>query len=66
MDTIDRDTWITANEMIKLYGEDATVQAAIRAHGTHLLGDEDGYATWRRVLAAINELTSTEPGGVPH
>ena len=63
---IDRDIWITANEMIKLYGDEAAIQAAIRADGMHLLGDEDGYATWKRVLAAINELISTEPGGKPH
>jgi hypothetical protein len=63
---IDRDIWITANEMIKLHGEDAAIQAAIRADGMQLLGDEQGYATWKQVVDAINELRSTEPSGKPH
>ena len=57
---IDRDVWIAANEMIKLYGEDAGVKAAIRADGLNELGDEEGYATWKQVLRAINELRSTQ------
>jgi translation initiation factor IF-3 len=63
---IDRDIWITAKEMIKLYGDDATVKAAIRADGLQLMDDEQGYATWKRVVAAINELKSTEPSGKVH
>jgi len=63
---IDRDIWITANEMIKLYGDEAAIQAAIRADGLQLMDDEQGYATWKRVVAAINELRSTELSGKPH
>lgn len=63
---IDRDIWITANETIKLHGDEAAIQAAIRADGSQLMGDEQGYATWKRILAAINELTSADPSGPPH
>ena len=60
---IDRDIWIAANEMIKLYGDDAAIRAAIRADGLSELGDEEGYTTWKRVLRAINELRSAKPDG---
>jgi hypothetical protein len=54
-DMIDRDIWITANDMIKLHGDEAAMQAAIRA--------EEGYADWNRIVRAINELRDMEPGG---
>ena len=63
---IERDIWITANEMIKLYGDEAAIQAAIRADGLQLMGDEDSYAVWKRVVAAIHELRDTEPRGKPN
>jgi hypothetical protein len=61
---IDRDIWIAANEMIKLYGEDAAIRAAIRADGLARDGDVAGYAMWKRVLRAIIELRSSEPDGL--
>jgi hypothetical protein len=53
---IDRDIWITANEMIKLYGDDALLK----------LDDEADYAVWKRIVATINELRSAEPSGPLH
>ena len=63
---IDRDIWIAANEMIKLYGDDATVHAAIRADALQHQEDEEGYSVWKRIVAAINELRCVEPGGKAH
>jgi hypothetical protein len=61
---IERDIWIAANEMIKLYGEDAIVRAAMRADGLARQDDEDGYRVWKRIAAAIRELQDSEPAGV--
>jgi len=60
---IERDIWITANELIKLYGDDAVITAALRADALSQQGDEQGYAIWKRVIRAINELRSAEPSG---
>jgi hypothetical protein len=63
---IDRDIWIAANALIKLYGDDATEHAAIRADAFSQRGDRTGCAAWKRVVAAINELRSPEPSGTAH
>jgi hypothetical protein len=62
----DREIWLAANEMIKLYGDEATLQAAIRAEVMNEQGDEEGQAIWKRVLQAINELKSAKPTGTPN
>jgi hypothetical protein len=61
---IDRDIWITVNELIKLYGNDAAIHAAMRADALADQDDADGYLVWRRVTAAIRELEDTDPGGL--
>jgi hypothetical protein len=63
---LDRDIWIAANALIKLYGDDATEHAAMRADALQLQGDEESYAVWKRIVAAINELRNMEPDGKPH
>ena len=54
------DIYRTANELIKQHGADATIHAAMRADEMLVVGDLDGQAVWRRVLAAIDELLSKE------
>jgi len=61
---IDRDIWITANALIKLHGDDAAIHAAMRADALADQDNADGYLVWRRVVAAIRELESVEPGGL--
>ena len=61
---IDRDTWITANEMIKLYGTEAAIRAAMRADTLADQDDADGYLVWRRITTAIRDLENAEPGGL--
>jgi hypothetical protein len=52
----DIDVWRSANQMIKRFGTDASVRAAMRADVLFDLGDIAGYRVWKRVVDAINEL----------
>ncbi len=40
---------------------DAPIHAAMRADAMLEAGDLDGYAVWRRILRAVEELQGTEP-----
>ncbi len=50
------------------HGEDAPIEAAMRADAMLENGDLDGYAVWRRILRAVGELqgTAPTPGEVVH
>ncbi len=50
-----------ANVIIKQYGQDAPIHAAMRADAMLEKGDLDGYAVWKRILRAVEELQGTEP-----
>ncbi len=56
----------SANLLIKQHGEDAPILAAMRADAMLEAGDLDGYATWKRILRAVEELRGTEPGARVH
>ena len=58
--TSDLDIYRAANELIKQHGEDAPIHAAMRADELLEVGDVDGQAVWKRVLAAIDELLSED------
>ncbi len=58
--TSDLDTYRSANELIKQYGEDAPILAAMRADELMETGDMDGRAVWLRIVKAIEELLSEE------
>ena len=60
---LDRDIWLTANLMIKQHGIDAEIHTAMRADEMASKGDLTGRQVWRRVLAAIRELTNTAATG---
>jgi hypothetical protein len=60
---IDRDIWITASTMIEQFGDEAAIYAALRAGTMYDRGDAEGYAVWKRIVWAIDELTSGEPQG---
>ena len=62
----DIDVWRTAHLLIKQHGKDAAVQAAFQADAMFARGDLDGYAVWKRVVAAINDLVSDKPTGRMH
>ena len=58
----DLDIYRAANVIIKQYGPDAPIHAAMRADAMLEAGDQDGYAVWRRILRAVEELQRAEPG----
>ena len=64
----DIDIWRSARFLIKRYGEDASVHAAMRADTMREAGDPDGSAVWKRILRAVEELQKAEPksGGAVH
>ena len=57
----DLDIHRAANVLVKQHGEDAPIQAAMRADAMLDKGDLDGYAVWRRILRAVEELQGTVP-----
>jgi hypothetical protein len=59
----ERDIWRTASLLISQFGDDAEFEAARRADQMLDRGDIDGQRVWRRVLAAVGELTTTVPSG---
>ena len=54
----DLDIYRSANLLVKRHGQDAPIQAAMRADAMLEKGDLDGYAVWRRILRAVGELLS--------
>ncbi len=46
---------------MKRHGEDAPIEAAMRADAMFDRGDLGGYAVWKRILRAVEELRGTEP-----
>ena len=57
----DLDIWRSANVLVKQQGEDAPIHAAMRADAMLDISDLDGYAEWKRILRAVEELQGTEP-----
>ena len=53
---IEADIWRAAEQMRKVHGADAAIQAAMRGDDLLAHGDVDGFAVWKRVVAAVNEL----------
>ncbi len=52
----DLDIYRTANILVKQHGEDAPIQAAMRADELLEAGDVNGYAVFNRVVKAAGEL----------
>ncbi len=50
---------------VERHGQDAPIEAAMRADAMLEAGDLGGYAVWRRIIKAVEELLSKErPAGV--
>ena len=60
------DVYRAATVLMRERGEDAVIEAAMRADALLDQGDMEGRAVWLRVMAAIKELEATEPEGVVH
>ena len=52
----------SASVLMKHHGQDAPIQAAMRADAMLDKGDLDGYAVWKRILRAVEELGRAEAG----
>ncbi len=59
--TSDIDIFRSANILVKQHGEDAPIEAAMKADATLEAGDLDGYAVLKRILRTIEEIQGTEP-----
>ena len=59
----DLDIYRSANELIEQHGEDAPIEAAMRADELAADGDMEGRAVWLRIVKAIEELLSEERPG---
>jgi hypothetical protein len=57
----DLDIFRAANILIKRHGADAAIEGARRADEYLAAGDLEGCAVWKRILAAVLELTRTTP-----
>ncbi len=56
----DLDIYRSAQMLVKRHGEDAPIEAAMRADAMLEKGDLDGFAVWKRILRAVGELLSEE------
>ncbi len=59
--TPDLDIYRSASLLVKQHGPDAPIHAAMRADELLEAGDLDGYAVWRRILRAVEELQGAAP-----
>ncbi len=57
----DLDIYRSANLLVKRHGQDAPIEAAMRADELLEAGDLDGGTVWKRILRAVGELRGTEP-----
>ncbi len=54
--TSDLDIYRSARVLVKRHSEDAPIHAAMRADAMLDKGDLDGYAVWKQILRAVEEL----------
>ncbi len=52
----DLDIYRSAQVLVKHHGQDAPTEAVMRADAMFEKGDLDGYAVWKRILRAVEEL----------
>ncbi len=57
----DLDIYRSANVIVKRHGQDAPIEAAMRADAMLETGNLGGYAVWRRILRVVGVLQGTVP-----
>ena len=57
----DLDIYRSTNLLVKHHGQDASIEAAMRADAMLEEGDLDGNGVWRRILRAVEEIRRTRP-----
>ncbi len=60
------DIWRSAAQIIDRYGEDAPLEAAMRADAMLEAGALDGAAVWKRIKKAAEEPLQEPPEGPVH
>jgi hypothetical protein len=55
------DIYRAANLLVERHGPDVAIGAACRADELLVGGNTEGYAVWKRILAAVAEITRTTP-----
>jgi hypothetical protein len=60
------DIWRAANLTLKHHGHKALEESAIRAVELAAAGGHDGAATWRRITAAVDQVTNDVPSEQLH
>jgi hypothetical protein len=55
------DIYRAANLLVERHGPDVAIGAARRADKLLAGGNTEGYAVWKRILAAVAEITRTTP-----
>ncbi len=60
--TSDIDTYRCAHLLIERHGDDAPIEAAMRAHELLEAGGMEGKTAWVCILKAVEELRQREPG----
>ena len=60
------DIWRATALMLKRYGEQALEESAARADELMSAGDDDGAATWRRIMDAVTQLENDTPPRAVH
>ncbi len=56
----DPNIYRSASVLMRQHGEDAPTEAAMRADAMLESGDLDGYAVWRRIVKAVEEIQRTK------
>ena len=57
----DIDIYRAANLLTERYGEDASIHAPMSADAMMEKGDLDGFAVWRLIIKAVDELLANGP-----
>ena len=52
--------------MLKRYGDSVLEESALRADELASAGNDDGAATWRRIMTAVTQLANNTPPGRIH
>ena len=60
------DVWRSANLYVGQFGDQAVLEAGMKADEMLERGDMDGVAFWRRVIKAINKLQNSKLDGTIH
>ena len=58
---LDLDIYRSAQLLVKVLDQDAPIHAAMNADAMLNKGDLDGYAVWKRILRAMDELQGRVP-----